>query len=80
MLSIPRSFLVSIFALASLAACKPQENNAAQATASAASAASATENSPKPQTRGTDMRQEDMRRLYTDRWRWQTVQPERLKR
>ena len=57
MLSIPRSFLLSIFALASLAACKPQENNAAQATASAASAA---ENSPKPQTRGTDMRQEDI--------------------
>lgn len=60
MLSIPRSFLLSIFALASLAACKPQENNAAQATASAASAASATENSPKPQTRGTDIRQEDI--------------------
>ena len=56
MLSIPRSFLLSIFALASLAACKPQENNVAQATASAASAASAAENSPKPQTRGTDMR------------------------
>ena len=60
MLSIPRSFLLSIFALAALAACKPQENNAAQATASAASAASATENSPKPQTRGTDIRQEDI--------------------
>nr|WP_314169023.1 SCO family protein [uncultured Neisseria sp.] len=60
MLSIPRSFLLSIFALALLAACKPQENNAAQATASAASAASATENSPKPQTRGTDIRQEDI--------------------
>ena len=57
MLSIPRSFLLSIFALAPLAACKPQENNATQATASAASAA---ENSPKPQTRGTDMRQEDI--------------------
>lgn len=58
--SIPRSLLLSIFALASLAACKPQENNAAQATTSAASAASATENSPKPQTRGTDIRQEDI--------------------
>ena len=60
MLSIPRSFLLSIFTLASLAACKPQENNVAQATASAASATSTTENSPKPQTRGTDMRQEDI--------------------
>ncbi|HFB6063162.1 TPA: SCO family protein [Neisseria gonorrhoeae] len=59
MFSVPRSFLPGVFVLAALAACKPQDNSAAQAASSSASA-SAAENAAKPQTRGTDMRKEDI--------------------
>lgn len=51
--------LPGVFVLAALAACKPQDNSAAQAASSSASALTA-ENAAKPQTRGTDMRKEDI--------------------
>ncbi|HGM0736522.1 TPA: SCO family protein, partial [Neisseria gonorrhoeae] len=38
MFSVPRSFLPGVFVLAALAACKPQDNSAAQAASSSASA------------------------------------------
>ncbi|CBX22877.1 SCO family protein [Neisseria lactamica] len=59
---VPFSFLLGIVALAALSACKPQKNNGVQAAAPAASLtpASPAENTPKPQTRVTDMRTEDI--------------------
>ena len=64
MLSVTRTFLLSAFALAALAACQPKEKEEAKEASStpAASAAPAAsgESAPKVQARGTDMRKEDI--------------------
>jgi len=62
MLSVTRTFLLSAFALAALAACQPKEEAKEASSTPAASAAPAAsgESAPKVQARGTDMRKEDI--------------------
>ena len=67
MLSVTRTFLLSAFALAALAACQPKEEAKEASSTPAASAAPAAsgESTTKAQARGTDMRKEDIGGNFT---------------
>ena len=79
MLSVTRTFLLSAFALAALAACQPKEEAKEASSTPAASAAPAASGESAPKVQAPRYRYAKRRywwRFHIDRWRRQTFQPE----